>query len=65
MAEPNPWKKFQDAGKKPGKGIEPLRKKLKPAPVAMSFAIPPPEHVVIFREFLPASSRSALAPRPS
>jgi len=62
MAEPNFWKKFQDAGKKPDKGIEPLRKKLKPAPVAMSFAIAPPKHVVIFLEFLPASSRSALAP---
>ena len=61
----NIWKRFQDAGKKPGKGIEPLPKKPKLAPVAMSFAIPPPADVVIFREFLPASSRSALAPRPS
>ena len=65
MAEPNIWKRSQDAGEKPGKGIEPLHKKLKPAPDAMVFETPPPKGVVIFREFLPASSRSALAPRPS
>ena len=59
----NIWKRFQDAGKKPGKGINPPPKKAKREPVAMSFAIAPPEHVVIFREFLPASSCSALAPR--
>ena len=63
MADNNIWKRFQDAGKKPGKGIKPPPKKAKREPVAMSFAIAPPKHVVIFLEFLPASSRSTLAPR--